>query len=372
MTRFTSCLFLLLFWGTALGQTSIAVLEFSGKNVSSAEASALTDRLRTELFRTGRFKVVEREMMEEILQEQGFQQSGCASDECIVEMGRLIGVDQIIAGSVSKVGTVYSISARVVSVETGEIVHIATYDHEGQIGDLLKFGMRDVAYQLSGQKEVSAEPATPVQESPRMKIMNQTGGTETLEPGPRNSIYGFFGGGATIPPSGLSHNYYVESGFQLGGGKVLPLMNYPTRVEVLLTSRSHSWEYDYFYYDPWSGFSFDTTLTYTNDLQVLEVDAMPTYQTGSWDLYGGLGLGVVLSAVISDDAGNEENISDSTSAFIGGLKKAEVSLVGGVNYWWKEKYLISWRVNIGLNPLYSELNQDVKYISSMFRFGYRF
>ena len=120
----------------ALSQTYIAVLEFTGKNVSAVEASALTDRMRSELFRTGQFRVIEREMMDEILGEQGFQMSGCTTDECIVEMGRLIGVDQIISGSISRVGEVFSIAARTVDVETAEIVQIATYDHEGKIGEL--------------------------------------------------------------------------------------------------------------------------------------------------------------------------------------------------------------------------------------------
>ncbi len=78
---------LLLVLSTSLvAQTNIAVLEFDGKNVSSEEASALTDRLRIELFKTNRFSVIEREKMDTILKEQGFQMSGCASDACAVEI----------------------------------------------------------------------------------------------------------------------------------------------------------------------------------------------------------------------------------------------------------------------------------------------
>ena len=45
--------------------------------------------------------MMERGLMDEILTEQGFQQTGCASDECIVEMGKLVGVKQIIGGSIN-------------------------------------------------------------------------------------------------------------------------------------------------------------------------------------------------------------------------------------------------------------------------------
>jgi len=75
--------------------------------------------------------------MEQIIKEQGFQQSGCSTDECMVEVGKLIGVEKIIGGSISQVGNVFSVSARIVNVETGEIETTGVYDHMGNIGELL-------------------------------------------------------------------------------------------------------------------------------------------------------------------------------------------------------------------------------------------
>ena len=89
-----------------------------------------------------------REMMEEIIKEQGFQQSGCSTDECMVEVGKLIGVEKIVGGSISKVGRTYSVSSRIVSVETGKILKGATYDYKGEIDELLTTGMKMVAYEL--------------------------------------------------------------------------------------------------------------------------------------------------------------------------------------------------------------------------------
>jgi len=86
--------------------------------------------------------------MEEVLKEQGFQQTGCITDECMVRVGRLIGVQKIIGGSISKVGNIYSVSSRIVNVETGEIENIAVFDHTGNIGQLLTEGMRIVALGL--------------------------------------------------------------------------------------------------------------------------------------------------------------------------------------------------------------------------------
>jgi len=126
----------------------IAVVDFTGNNVSEGDCRALIDRLRAELFNTKHYKVIEREMMEEIIKEQGFQQSGCSTDECMVEVGKLIGVEKIVGGSISKVGRTYSVSSRIVSVETGKILKGATYDYKGEIDELLTTGMRMVAYEL--------------------------------------------------------------------------------------------------------------------------------------------------------------------------------------------------------------------------------
>ena len=111
----------------------IAVLEFEGNDISPSEARALTNRLRSELVGKGQLTIIERGKMEEILKEQAFQQTGCVSSECAVEVGKMLGVQNIITGSISKVGTIYSVEARVVSVESGEIIKSATYDHYGNI-----------------------------------------------------------------------------------------------------------------------------------------------------------------------------------------------------------------------------------------------
>ena len=126
----------------------IAVVDFTGNNVSVGDCQELTDRLRAELFNIKYYNVIEREMMDEIISEQGFQQSGCTTDECMVQVGKLIGVEQIVGGSISKVGSTYSVSARMVSIETGDISKIATYDFRGEIDDLLISGMKKVALQF--------------------------------------------------------------------------------------------------------------------------------------------------------------------------------------------------------------------------------
>ncbi len=135
---------------TALfGQTPIAVIDFQANGISNTEINALTDRLRNELVKIGDYRVIEREMMNDILQEQGFQQTGCTTTECLVEMGELIGVAQIIGGSISKIGAIHTVSARIIDVTTGEVLWVTDYDLVGGVGQLLTSGMKNVAHQLT-------------------------------------------------------------------------------------------------------------------------------------------------------------------------------------------------------------------------------
>ncbi len=140
-----------LFFTVALCQTTIAVVDFNAHGVSVHEAATLTDRLRNELFNTNKFRVLEREMMEAVLKEQGFQQTGCTSSECLVEIGQLIGVSQMIGGSIGKVGETYTVLLRVIDVETGEVVKTATRDVSGRIDVLLTTTIPQIARDIAGQ-----------------------------------------------------------------------------------------------------------------------------------------------------------------------------------------------------------------------------
>jgi TolB-like protein len=145
---------LFLFTLTSLlsGQTTVAIVDFEGKGVSQTESSALTDRFGSELFNLGVFSLIERSQMNDILEEQGFQQTGCVSAECAVEVGKMVGAEQIITGSISHIGNVFSVSSKIVDVESGRILKMSTYDFEGMIGDLLRTGMRNAVLKLVSGK----------------------------------------------------------------------------------------------------------------------------------------------------------------------------------------------------------------------------
>jgi len=129
----------------------IAVLELEADGVSKNESVTLTNRLRSELVKTGSFTIIERGEMDEILKEQGFQLSGCTSDECAVEVGRLLNVREIAAGSIGKVGALYTVAVRLIDVESGEILKTITEDCQCPIERVLTNSMRNAALKLSGR-----------------------------------------------------------------------------------------------------------------------------------------------------------------------------------------------------------------------------
>ena len=129
---------------------SIAVLDLRPLVVTADEATILTDRLRIEMARLGRFQVIERERMAELLQEHSFQQSGlCDTERCYLELGHLVGANAVVVGSVGKVGRTYTVTARMIDVETGEILAQAAYDCPCEV-DALLTNMQRIAQGLAG------------------------------------------------------------------------------------------------------------------------------------------------------------------------------------------------------------------------------
>lgn len=153
MCRISLTVLLLLSLLSAQDKITLAVMDFDASGISHSEALILTDRLRNELFRTGKFTVVERGIMEKILNEWNLYESGCTSDECLIQIGKMLGAQQIVGGRIGKFGAVFTISARLISIETGEVLRVSDYDLQGPFELLLTKGMNDVASDLAGAKD---------------------------------------------------------------------------------------------------------------------------------------------------------------------------------------------------------------------------
>ena len=154
-------LFALLVSTSLSAQLSVAVLDFEGIGISQDEARALSGRFGTEFMRVskGTYKIVERNQMGQILEEQGFQNTGIVSSEDAVKMGEALGAEFIVSGSISKVGSLFSINARLLNVQSAEIVKSISHDHMGDIVDLMTKGIKESASKLMDVKDKTETPS---------------------------------------------------------------------------------------------------------------------------------------------------------------------------------------------------------------------
>lgn len=139
----------------------VAVLDFDYATVQSSSAAifgsnvdigkGVTDLLVTYLVKDGTYAVLERKAMEKILAEQNFSNSDRANPATAAKIGRLLGADAIIVGSITQFGNdkkntnvggiggglgrlgvgdvghsktkaIVGIDARIVDIDTGEIL----------------------------------------------------------------------------------------------------------------------------------------------------------------------------------------------------------------------------------------------------------
>jgi TolB-like protein len=175
---------------TTKPKKNIALMEFVARGLSETEAAIISDRIRLELKNTGVFNVIEREMMNAILKEQSFQQSGCTESECLVEVGQLLAVEKMVGGSISKVGNLFVIEARIIDVKTGSINYNVAEDYSGPIELLLVNVTKKVAQRLAGQEPAAPTVTTPVYAGQADLIVNSTpaGGVIYFDGAPLNKM----------------------------------------------------------------------------------------------------------------------------------------------------------------------------------------
>lgn len=158
MRRIVCAIAMLVAFVSAQTQTGLAVLDLTTKGVPANEGEILGDRLRTELLRTRKYLVLERSQMKEILKEQGFQKSGCTKSDCAVEIGRLIGVDVLLAGTATKVDGSYFLSVRLIDVETGSVLKSADDMQASSLKAAMDGGVKRIVAQLTGEAPPVALP----------------------------------------------------------------------------------------------------------------------------------------------------------------------------------------------------------------------
>jgi len=123
----------------------------------------LDDYVGLHLMKLG-YEIVERQKLREILEEQALHQSGAVSEKNLIEAGKLLGIEAVIAGTFipsqklntgmlqggSATTTVQQLSARIVSIREGRSLVMIALSYPGSGAELREAGCQ-LATTINGQ-----------------------------------------------------------------------------------------------------------------------------------------------------------------------------------------------------------------------------
>ena len=86
----------------AMAKMRVAVLDFQDNSGAGAPGGAIADMMTTELFNAGVFTVVERNQLGAVATEQRLAAQGLVDPSTAVQMGKVLGVEGLITGSITQ------------------------------------------------------------------------------------------------------------------------------------------------------------------------------------------------------------------------------------------------------------------------------
>jgi TolB-like protein len=106
-------------------RSKIAVIQFSSLNRGDEDkhlGPMIAEMFTTELVRINAYKIIEREQLTKVLTELSLVQTGVLDSGDVQRVGKILGTDAIVTGSVIKIGDTLRIDSRVIDVGTGVIL----------------------------------------------------------------------------------------------------------------------------------------------------------------------------------------------------------------------------------------------------------
>jgi len=104
-------------------KTKIAIIPFPDlqQQTVTVLGSFIAEELTTNLFATGKFKIIERSLLKQILDELKLSQTGIVDAASAKELGKMTGVDAIIAGTLADLGDTIAMNCRLIETQSGEV-----------------------------------------------------------------------------------------------------------------------------------------------------------------------------------------------------------------------------------------------------------
>jgi len=127
---------------------TVAVDNFSARSGYSAdELSDITELFAGYMSEYGRVKVVTRSQWEAILREHSFQRDGLVAHTEIRELGKALGAQAVVTGTMMKLGRNNILNISLLDIESGEMLSTArkTFENLDQFLELLPALANDLA-----------------------------------------------------------------------------------------------------------------------------------------------------------------------------------------------------------------------------------
>jgi TolB-like protein len=106
-------------------KTKVGVVNMNSSSINLS--NYVIDSIIMYLVNSGNFVVIERSELDIIQKEQKYQISGEVSDETAVSIGKQLGTEMIITGSILPLGNNYSMSLKVTDIKTAQIISTRVY-----------------------------------------------------------------------------------------------------------------------------------------------------------------------------------------------------------------------------------------------------
>jgi TolB-like protein len=106
---------------------TIAVVEFVDiKGHKTDFGHFLAEELITHLYQTKKFRLIERQLLNEVIVEQKLSLTGILDSASAKRLGRILGADAIVTGTITNLSKSVKVNARLINTETGEIFAVAS------------------------------------------------------------------------------------------------------------------------------------------------------------------------------------------------------------------------------------------------------
>ena len=134
---------------------TLAIKNFDSSGITEDVYNILYNKLWNDIDSIGVFIMVEQHQVYDVLEKYNYDRPECATRACAIEMGRLVGVKNVITGSFVSSGDSSSVQAELIMVRDDSTKFSSAGQHVGEIDGLIPH-IQIAALQLSGVKPSDA------------------------------------------------------------------------------------------------------------------------------------------------------------------------------------------------------------------------